>query len=134
MFFAVTYRLALSVSGRIRVRHAVQMGVVLALTAALLMITGPSLTGQSALSPSHSHVFLSVEAAASHAHDGADPAGADVISLVSLSADSTFGAVQAPSPEPEQIAQLISSAIEGLPTSSYADPVPQALEEPPRSV
>ena len=134
MFFAVTFQLAQNVFGSVRVMHAIQVGAVLAFTASLLMITGPSLTGQRGLSHSHSHVFLTAQAATSHVHDGTDSVDSDVISLVSLAADSSFGAVHAPSAEPEQIAPLISFALEAHPARLYDDAVTQVLEEPPRSI
>lgn len=106
---------------------------VLAVLSVFAMVVGPARAGFAVgSSPSHSHVFLTAEAAASHSHvDGENEDG--VVNLSDNTASSATAHVSLSGVEGsfEELA-LIDIALMPSADSLYSEPVPRALEEPPQ--
>ena len=105
----------------------------LAVLAIFAMVVGPagaSLAVES--SPSHSHVFLTAEAAASHSHaDGEEEFGVVILSDHTASSTTTHVSLSGAETSFEGVA-LTDIALASAGDFIYSEPVPRALEEPPQ--
>lgn len=109
---------------------------VFAVLSLFALVAGPVLTGRSiGASPSHSHVFLTSEAATGHSHanESASALESEVVNLGSQSADSAPGSVHLLGvTQSSDSVRLTTSIHAAAPDPDYSDPFSTAPELPPR--
>ncbi len=109
---------------------------ILAVLSLFALVLGPVATGQSiGVSPAHSHVFLTSEAATAHNHanDEASEVESEVVNVGSQSADSAPGTIHLNTVTlSSDIARLVTTFHTGRPDPEYTDPYSVLPDLPPR--
>ncbi len=97
------------------------------------MVLGPLSSGLPGSGASHSHVFLTAEAAATHNHDDHVAGEHDVVSLNDHSAvSSAFHVLLSDDGNALESLVLVSMALSTAPENLYAEPTQRVLDEPPQ--